>query len=97
MELIAEGLTKRYGDVPALTGVSLRAGPGVLAVLGPNGSGKTTLLRILATALRPDAGRASFAGRDYAADPARCAAASATCRRRSTCRAISRRAGSSIT
>jgi len=69
VELIAEGLTKRYGDVPALTGVSLHAGPGVLAVLGPNGSGKTTLLRILATALRPDAGRASFAGRDYASDP----------------------------
>ncbi|MDI3339810.1 MAG: ATP-binding cassette domain-containing protein [Sphaerobacter sp.] len=69
MELIAAGLTKRYGDVPALRGVSLRAGPGVLAVLGPNGSGKTTLLRILATALRPDAGRACFAGRDYGADP----------------------------
>lgn len=69
MELIAEGLTKQYGTVPALTDVSLRSGPWVLAVLGPNGSGKTTLLRILATALRPDRGQIRFAGRLYAGDP----------------------------
>lgn len=69
MELIAEGLRAAYGRHLALDGVSLRAGPGVLALLGPNGAGKTTLLRLLATAAQPDAGRICFAGRAYNGDP----------------------------
>ena len=40
----------------------------MLALLGPNGAGKTTLVRILATLLRPDAGRARVAGYDVVAD-----------------------------
>jgi daunorubicin resistance ABC transporter ATP-binding subunit len=63
--IVAEGLVKRFGDVPALTGVDLRMDSGgVLAVLGPNGAGKTTLVRILATLLRPDGGRAAVLGLD---------------------------------
>lgn len=39
------GLTVRYGERPALTGVSWTAAPGLTAILGPNGAGKSTLLK----------------------------------------------------
>jgi oleandomycin transport system ATP-binding protein len=68
----AEGLTKRFGRITALDGVDLEARPGtVLSVLGPNGAGKTTAIRILATLLRPDAGRAAVGGFDVVRDAAR--------------------------
>jgi branched-chain amino acid transport system ATP-binding protein len=63
--LSVEGLGRRYGDLAALDGVSLRMGPGARhALIGPNGAGKTTLLNLVAGALRPTAGRIHFAGRD---------------------------------
>jgi oleandomycin transport system ATP-binding protein len=66
----AEGLTKRFGATRALAGVDLAAEGGrVLALLGPNGAGKTTIVRILATLLKPDAGRARVCGYDVADDP----------------------------
>jgi len=41
-------LTKRYGDLPAVTDVSFSAASGqVLGFLGPNGAGKTTTMRII--------------------------------------------------
>ena len=65
----AEGLTKRFGATQALAGVDLHADGGrVLALLGPNGAGKTTIVRILATLLKPDAGRARVCGYDVVAD-----------------------------
>jgi oleandomycin transport system ATP-binding protein len=68
----AEGLVKRFGDTAALNGVDLAAPAGkVVGVLGPNGAGKTTTVRILATLLRPDAGRATVGGYDVTADPHR--------------------------
>ena len=61
----AEGLVKRFGRTEALRGVDLAAERGsVLALLGPNGAGKTTAVRVLATLLKPDAGRARIAGYD---------------------------------
>jgi oleandomycin transport system ATP-binding protein len=67
----AEGLVKRFGAVRALDGVDLSVGPEtVFALLGPNGAGKTTAVRVLATLLRPDAGRASVGGYDVVRQPA---------------------------
>lgn len=67
----AEGLVKRFGETTALAGIDLAARQGtVLGVLGHNGAGKTTAVRILATLLRPDAGRARVAGYDVRRQPA---------------------------
>lgn len=64
------GLAKAFGAMRALAGVDLEVPPGRVAVLlGRNGAGKTTLIRILATAVLPDAGRATVGGSDVAADP----------------------------
>lgn len=58
-----EGLTHRYGSSRALDGLDLSVPwDQRVAVLGPNGAGKTTLLRILATLVRPTAGRAIIGG-----------------------------------
>lgn len=61
----ASGLVKAFGTVQAVAGVDLAIPRGgVYGVLGPNGAGKTTTLRVLATLLRPDAGRARVLGHD---------------------------------
>jgi len=52
------GVTKRYGDVTALSAVSLTVDPGRLhGLVGPNGSGKTTLFHVLSGLARPTDGR----------------------------------------
>jgi oleandomycin transport system ATP-binding protein len=67
--ILAEGLVKRFGETTALDGVDLAVRRGsVLGLLGPNGAGKTTVVRILATLLRPDAGRATIGGHDVVRD-----------------------------
>ncbi len=55
--LTVTGLSKRYGALQALDGVSFQAEAGeLIAVIGPNGAGKTTLLSIIAGAQAPSAG-----------------------------------------
>lgn len=69
--LVADRLTKSYGGLRVLDGVSLRAEAGrVTALIGSNGAGKTTLFRCLAGTLRPDSGRVLLAGRDVTRLPA---------------------------
>ena len=55
--LFTEGLTKSYGTVRALRGVTLTVQQGeILGFLGPNGAGKTTTIRCLLDLIRPDGG-----------------------------------------
>jgi heme exporter protein A len=59
------GVSKYFGDLPALRNVSLRIERGdSVFIYGPNGAGKTTLLRTLATLARPSEGSVFFAGED---------------------------------
>lgn len=68
--ILAEGLTKRYGETLALDDASFDVPRGtVCGLLGPNGAGKTTAVRLLTTLASPDAGRAIVAGVDVCADP----------------------------
>src|SRR5229473_4130938 len=60
-----ENLTKRYGDVEALRGVSFSVSEGeVFGLLGPNGAGKTSTVEILEGLRTPDSGRVSVCGLD---------------------------------
>jgi ABC-2 type transport system ATP-binding protein len=59
-------LTKRYGSITAVDGLSFEVGPGrVTGFLGPNGAGKTTTLRILLGLAAPDSGTATINGARY--------------------------------
>ncbi|MCS5734285.1 ABC transporter ATP-binding protein [Herbiconiux daphne] len=70
--LVADDVRRSFGDVHAVRSVSFEARPGsITALIGPNGSGKTTLLLMLATLLRPDAGRILIGGVDPVAEPMR--------------------------
>lgn len=61
--VVAENLTKSFGDNFVLRGVSFRVPPGTATtVIGPSGSGKTTLLRALNALDVPDGGTVTIAG-----------------------------------
>jgi ABC-2 type transport system ATP-binding protein len=66
----AEGLTKRYGDVTAVDGLSLDVRHGeVFGLLGPNGAGKTTTILMLLGLTEPTSGTARVAGLDPVRQP----------------------------
>jgi ABC-2 type transport system ATP-binding protein len=70
LALAARGLTKSYGNVPALRGVDLEVQRGeVFGFLGPNGAGKTTTIRCLLDLIRPSGGTLRVLGLDPQADP----------------------------
>jgi ABC-2 type transport system ATP-binding protein len=67
--IFVEDLSKRFGNVEALTGIDFQVQSGtVFGLLGPNGAGKTTAIRILTTILPPDGGRAEVLGYDVVQD-----------------------------
>jgi ABC-2 type transport system ATP-binding protein len=69
--ILAEGLTRSFGETTALAGIDLEVAPGeARGLLGHNGAGKTTAVRILATLLMPDGGRALVGGHDVVREAA---------------------------
>ena len=63
--ILFEGVSKGYGEVRALDGLSLTVGRGeMFGVIGPDGAGKTTAIRIACGLLRPDAGTVRILGGD---------------------------------
>jgi len=62
-------LTRRYGDLIAVDGISFKLEPGrVLGFLGPNGAGKSTTMKMIAGFLAPTSGSASVCGHDVVDD-----------------------------
>jgi len=68
--LQTEGLTRRFGALAAVDGVSLRIERGTVhAIIGPNGAGKSTLLNLLSGELRATSGIVRFRGQDVTRAP----------------------------
>jgi branched-chain amino acid transport system ATP-binding protein len=69
--LETKNLTKAFGALTAVNGVSLKIEAGTLhSIIGPNGAGKTTLFNLLTGTHRPSAGTIFFDGRDITGTPA---------------------------
>lgn len=68
--LEVSGLTKSYGPIHALHGISFRVKKGeVVGFLGPNGAGKSTTMKIITGSMAPSGGTAKVAGFDVFEDP----------------------------
>jgi len=68
--IMADGLTKMYGDLTAVNRVSLSVEKGALfGLLGPNGSGKSTMIKMLTGQIQPTAGSATVLGIDVQKEP----------------------------
>ena len=66
----ADGLTKKFGKVQALSDLTLTLPAGQpVAILGPNGAGKTTFIRMVATLIAPDRGTLVVNGHDVVREP----------------------------
>jgi ABC-2 type transport system ATP-binding protein len=68
--IVAEGLTKKFGNFLAVDNVSFSVQQGeFFGLLGPNGAGKTTTIRMLTGVLKPDAGRIKIDGINLEKEP----------------------------
>ncbi len=67
--IIADKLTKKFGEFTADNAISLKVKKGeIFGILGPNGAGKTTLISMLTTLIKPTSGYASVLGYDVIKD-----------------------------
>jgi ABC-2 type transport system ATP-binding protein len=66
--VVADGVSKWFGTLVAVSDVSFDVGPGVTALLGPNGAGKSTMFRMLCGLARPSKGSIRVLGRDPRTD-----------------------------
>jgi ABC-2 type transport system ATP-binding protein len=66
--VVANGVSKWFGALVAVSDVSFDLGPGVTALLGPNGAGKSTMLRMLCGLARPSRGTVRVLGLDPRSD-----------------------------
>jgi branched-chain amino acid transport system ATP-binding protein len=65
VQMSISGVSKRFGGVTAVDGVSLEIAKGsILSIIGPNGAGKTSLLNMISGFYKPDAGSIQLDGRD---------------------------------
>lgn len=81
LRLTVETVSKHFGGVTALDGVSLTLAPGeILGLIGPNGSGKTTLVNLLSGIEKPDGGRILLGDADITGRPPEYIARSGLCR-----------------
>jgi branched-chain amino acid transport system ATP-binding protein len=65
MLLKLEGVTKKFGGLTAVNGVSMAIGEGeIVGLIGPNGAGKTTLMNLISGTMKPNAGKIEFNGHD---------------------------------
>lgn len=63
--ILAEGLTRKFGDLVAVDRLNLEVAEGeIFAMVGPDGAGKTTTMRLLTGLMNPTEGRAEVAGHD---------------------------------
>ncbi|MBB5203247.1 ABC-type multidrug transport system ATPase subunit [Inhella inkyongensis] len=67
--LSIQNVSKTFGALRAVDGISLDLQPGVLGLIGHNGAGKSTLMQMLATLSRPSSGRILLDGQDIVARP----------------------------
>jgi D-xylose transport system ATP-binding protein len=66
--LVLDNITKNYGAIQALKGISFSIGKGeVVALLGDNGAGKSTLVKIISGGLEPTSGKMLFEGKEFLA------------------------------
>jgi branched-chain amino acid transport system ATP-binding protein len=68
--LSVEDVTRRFGGIIALDGISLAADEGAITgLIGPNGAGKTTLFNVVTRLYKPNEGRVLLDGRDLLRTP----------------------------
>lgn len=67
--IVAEQLSKWYGQVSALNDVTVAVPPGIIGLLGPNGAGKSTFMKLATGQLRPSKGRITVLGEPIWGNP----------------------------